>query len=59
MKKKILITRQIPEIGMKLLRKEFQTIENKQDRILSKKELKEKSKNVDGIWCIIINRQNR
>lgn len=50
----IYVTRQIPEAGLELLRKKFGTFEiNTEDRVLTKKELKEKVKGRDGILSLL------
>ncbi len=52
-KKKVYITRRIPDEAIELLEKHFDVEVNPQDRALSREELLEKVKNVEAVLCVI------
>lgn len=52
-KKNVFVTRKIPESGIKLLRKNYNVYVNPHDRVLSKKELIRKIKNIDALLCLL------
>lgn len=50
----IYVTREIPQVGLKLLREKFGEFEmNKEDRVLTRQELLEKVAGRDGILCLL------
>jgi len=51
--KKVLITRKIPEIAIKMLKKHFQLRINEKDRQLTKKEIIKQAKDVDAILSLL------
>ena len=52
-KKKVYITRRIPDEAIELLEEHFDVEVNPQDRILLKEELLEKVKGKDAVLCLI------
>lgn len=58
--KNIFVTRKIPEVGLKLLKKQknFRVSINPNDRVLSKKELMKKVKGVDAILSLLTDKIN-
>jgi len=50
---KVYITRQIPEPGLELLRKNFEVEVNPEDRVLTREELLEKVRGRDAILCLL------
>jgi D-3-phosphoglycerate dehydrogenase len=50
---KVYITRQIPEPGIELLRKNFEVEVNPEDRVLTREELLEKVRGRDAILCLL------
>jgi len=50
---KVFVTRQIPEPGLALLRKEFDVEVNPFDRVLQKQELMKAVKGKDGLLCLL------
>ena len=52
-KKKVYITRRIPDEAIELLEEHFQVEINSQDRVLTAEELLEKVKGVDAVLCLI------
>ncbi|MCJ7688343.1 MAG: D-glycerate dehydrogenase, partial [Clostridiaceae bacterium] len=52
-KKKVYITRRIPDEAIELLEEHFDVEINPQDRALSREELLEKVKNTDAVLCVI------
>ena len=50
---KVLVTRQIPEPGLDLLRKEFEVEVNPHDRMMTKQELIRAIKGKDGLLCLL------
>ena len=53
MKPKILVTRRIPDEGMKLLEEKFELDINEEDRVLTKEELIERLKDKEGMLCLL------
>ena len=49
---KVLVTRRIPEAGLELLRAHFEVILNEADRALTRAELLEAVRDVDGVLCL-------
>ena len=49
----IFVTRRIPQAGIDLLKKHHQVNVNKQDRVLTKQEIIEHSKDADGLLCLL------
>lgn len=58
MRKKVLVTRKIPNQGLAKLRKYFDVEVNELDRGLSHDELKEKVKGKDGVICLLSDKIN-
>jgi len=52
-KKKVFITRAIPSIAVDKLKEHFQVEVNEEDRSLTKKEIIDKSKDADGVLCLL------
>jgi D-3-phosphoglycerate dehydrogenase len=50
---KVYVTRQIPEPGLELLRKNYKVEVNPEDRVLSREELLEKVRGRDAILCLL------
>jgi D-3-phosphoglycerate dehydrogenase len=50
---KVLITRNIPQVGLKLLQEHFEIEFNDTSRTLSRNELKNKIKDVDAVLCLL------
>lgn len=53
MKQKILVTRRIPDEGMRLLEKKFELDVNEEDRVLTKEEIIERIKDKDAMLCLL------
>jgi len=53
MKPKILVTRRIPDEGMKLLEEKFEIDLNDEDRVLTKEEIMERLKGKDAMVCLL------
>lgn len=53
MKKKVFITREIPEKAINVLKEEFDVLINHEDRILTRKELLENVYGVDAVLCTL------
>lgn len=53
MKPKLLVTRRIPDEGMKILEGKFELDINEEDRVLTKKELIKKIKGKDAMLCLL------
>lgn len=53
-RKKVYVTRMVPGEALDLLRKHFEVEVNMEDRALSRKELIEKVKSVDGVLCTLV-----
>ena len=53
MKPKILVTRRIPDEGMKLLEEKFELDINEEDRVLTKEEVVERIKDKDAMLCLL------
>ena len=53
---KVLVTRRIPEAGLELLRAHFEVILNEADRALTRAELLEAVRDVDGVLCLLTDR---
>lgn len=53
MKPKVLVTRRIPDEGMKLLEGKFDLDVNEEDRVLTKKEIIQKLKGKDALLCLL------
>lgn len=51
--KKVYVTREIPEAGLKLLRKKFEMTMNPHDRPLTREELIEAAADADGMLCLL------
>ena len=54
--KKVLVTREIPEAGLELLREKFDVVVNPHDRPLSREELLDAAKDVDAVLCLLTDR---
>ncbi|MGI6037489.1 MAG: 2-hydroxyacid dehydrogenase [Limnochordia bacterium] len=52
-KPKVFVTQQIPQAGLDLLAQHCDITVNTEDRILSKEELKERLKGMDGMLCLL------
>lgn len=52
-KKKVYVTRRIPDEAIELLEKQFDVEVNPEDRVLSKEELLENVKGMDAVLCLI------
>nr|WP_176231126.1 hypothetical protein [Candidatus Hakubella thermalkaliphila] len=50
---KVYVTRQIPEPGLELLRKNYEVEVNPEDRVLTREELLEKVRGRDAILCLL------
>ncbi len=55
----ILITRNIPQNGIDILKQKYNLIINKNNRPLHRKELKKNAKDVDGILCVLQDKIDR
>jgi len=53
MKPKVLVTRRIPDEGMKLLEEKFELDINEEDRVLTKEEIIERLKDKDAMLCLL------
>jgi len=53
MKPKVFVTRKIPEVGLNILKKECKVKINPHDRVLTKEELIEEVKRIDGLLCLL------
>ncbi len=53
MKPKVFVTRKIPQPGLDILEKRCEVKVNSHDRVLTKKELIEEVKGVDGLLCLL------
>ena len=53
LKKKIYITREIPDIGLNMLKEKFDIKVNKEDRVLTKKEIIENMDRCDGLLSLL------
>lgn len=53
--KKILVTRKIPEAGLKLLKEKYEVEMNPHDRNMTSQEIKEAIKDKDGLLCLLSN----
>jgi len=53
MKSKVFVTRKIPEIGLNILEKECEVKVNPHDRVLTKEELMDEVKEIDGLLCLL------
>jgi glyoxylate reductase len=53
---KVLVTRRIPEAGLALLRERFEVILNEVDRPLTRPELLDAVRDVDGVLCLLNDR---
>lgn len=53
---KVLVTRRIPEAGLALLRERFEVILNEADRPLTRPELLDAVRDVDGVLCLLNDR---
>ncbi len=51
--KKVLVTREIPQAGLTLLREKFDVVMNPHDRPLSREEILEMAADVEGILCLL------
>jgi glyoxylate reductase len=51
--KKVYVTREIPEAGLKLLREKFEMTMNPHDRPLTREELLEAASDADGMLCLL------
>ena len=58
-KKKVYITRKIPDEAIELLEEHFQVEINSQDRVLTAEELLEKVKGMDAVLCLITDNIDR
>jgi glyoxylate reductase len=58
-KKKVYITRRIPDEAIELLEEHFHVEINSQDRVLTSEELLEKVKGVDAVLCVITDNINK
>ena len=59
MKPKILVTRRIPNEGMKLLEEKFELDINEEDRVLTKEELLERLEGKDAMVCLLTDDINK
>lgn len=57
-KLKVLVTRRIPEPGLDILREHFDVTVNPHDRVMTKQEIIEDLKDMDGLLCLT-HRSNR
>ncbi len=55
-RKKVYVTRQIPEIGITMLREKFEVSVNPHDRPLTREELIEAASDSDGVLCLLTDR---
>jgi glyoxylate reductase len=53
---KVLVTRRIPEAGLELLRTHFEVVLNEADRALTRAELLDGVRDVDGVLCLLNDR---
>lgn len=53
MKPKVFVTREIPQAGLHILNKECEVNMNPYDRVLTKEELMEGIKGIDGLLCLL------
>lgn len=53
MKPKVFVTRKIPKIGLDILEKECEVKVNPHDRVLTKEELMDEVKEIDGLLCLL------
>ena len=53
---KVLVTRRIPEAGLALLRERFDVVLNEADRPLTRSELLDQVRDVDGVLCLLNDR---
>ena len=58
MKPKVFVTREIPQAGLDILKKECEVKMNPSDRVLTKEELMERIKGIDGLLCLLTDNIN-
>jgi len=56
---KVLVTREIPEEGMEILKKNFEVQVNTEERPITKKEMLEGIKDADALFCMLVDKVDR